>query len=336
MFLHRLGKVRAPEFPAGLVWLNGEKKSLKKLAGKPVLVDFWTYSCVNCLRTLPHVQQMYERYHDLGLEIIGVHTPEFAFEHDEENVKQAIADLGLSYPIVLDNNYDVWHLYANNSWPHCFLVGPDGVIIYDHVGEGNYAETEKAVQEALLAAGVTAPLPAINDDEIGDGGVCYRTTPELYLGYLRGKYGNAEDFLPDTPEAFTDHGITQEDRPYLHGHWQICGEYAMHAKELAVASEYLALKYRAFGVNLVIAPSDSPIAGGEFSSVVVELDGLPLPDDMLGEDVKRAKDGSSVVKAKEARMYNLVKASVYHQGTLRILTKDEGVKFYAFTFNGCN
>ncbi len=328
MFLHRLGKVRAPEFPAGLVWLNGNKMSLKKLAGKPVLVDFWTYSCVNCLRTVPHLQKLYERYHDLGLEIIGVHTPEFAFEHDEENVKRAIKEIGITYSVVLDNDYDIWHLYANNSWPHCFLIGPDGVIVYDHVGEGNYAETEKAVQEALIAAGVTASLPAVSDDENGEGGICYRTTPELYLGYLRGKYGNKEDFLPDAPEAFTDHGITLEDTPYLHGHWQVCGEYVMHAKELAVASEYLALKYSAFGVNLVLATDEDV-------SIAIELDGLPLPDDMLGSDVKRAKDGASVIKVKEARMYNLVKASVYHQGTLKILTKDEGIKFYAFTFDGC-
>lgn len=329
MFLHRLGKVRAPEFPAGLVWLNGVEMMLKKMKGKPVLVDFWTYSCINCLRTVPHLQRLYERYHELGLEIIGVHTPEFAFEHDEDNVKHAIHEIGITYPVVLDNDYDIWHLYANNSWPHCFLIGSDGVIVYDHVGEGNYAETEKAVQEALIVSGVTESLPAISDDVLSEGGVCYRTTPELYLGYLRGKYGNDEDFLPDVPEAFTCHGVTLEDTPYLHGHWQICGEYVMHAKELAVASEYLAVKYSAFGVNLVMAAEEDVV-------VTLELDGLPLADDMMGEDVNRTKTGAAVMKIREARMYNLVKASVYHQGTLKIFTKDIGLKFYALTFNGCS
>jgi thiol-disulfide isomerase/thioredoxin len=329
MFLHRLGKVRAPEFPNGLLWLNGKGVSLKKLAGKPVLVDFWTYSCVNCQRTLPYIQKLYERYQEMGLMVVGVHTPEFAFEREEANVQRAILEAGISYSVVLDNDYDIWHLYANNAWPHCFLIGHDGVIIYDHVGEGGYAETEKAVQMALIAAGVNKLMPEVLDDELDQGSVCYKTTPELYLGYLRGKYGNTEEYLPDAPEAFTCHGVVIPDLPYLHGHWLVSGEYVEHSKELAVASEYLAVEYSAFGVNIVAT-------AGEIATIVVELDGLPLPDDMLGSDMKRAKDGSTVMKVHEARMYNLVESSTYHQGTLKILTKNEGVRFYAFTFDGCN
>ncbi len=328
MFLHRLAKVRAPEFPTDLVWLNGEKQTLRKLKGKVVLVDFWSYSCVNCQRTLPHVQKLYERYAELGLMVIGVHTPEFEFEHKEENVRVAIKAAGISYPVVMDNEYDVWHLYANNAWPHCFLVGADGVIVYDHVGEGGYAATEKAVQEALIAAGVTTPLPMVPDDKETDEAACYRTTPELYLGYLRGKYGNSEEFLPDVAEAFTDHGVQKEDVPYLHGHWKICGEYVEHSKELAVASEYVAVKYSGFGVNVVLVAEEP-------AEVWLELDGLPLPADMRGEDVKVNKDETTSVKVDEARMYNLVQASVYHKGTLKMKVKASQVRFYALTFTGC-
>lgn len=327
MFFHRLAKVRAPEFPRGLTWLNGAPQQLRGLAGKPVLVDFWTYSCVNCQRTLPYLKHWYERYHDLGLTIIGVHSPEFTFEKDEGNVQRALKDAGIPYPVVLDNDYAVWRLYANRAWPHSYLISKDGVIVYDHVGEGGYAETEMAIQKALMETGVKK-LPGIAHDVAATGAACYRTTPETYLGYLRGHYGNEEEFLPEAEEAFTDRGEHEDDTPYLHGHFTIAGEYVEHTKALAVPSEYLTLKYSAFGVNLVMEASDK-------TKVVVELDGLPLSDDMCGPDVDRGRDGITTVSVGAARMYRLVKAATYHRGTLTLRMTSPGLRMYAFTFEGC-
>lgn len=327
MALHRLGKMHAPEFPEGLTWLNGRPLTMRKLAGRPVLIDFWTYSCVNCQRTMPHLQRWHERYASRGLTMIGVHTPEFAFEHDERNVEKAIARFGIPYPVVLDNEYAVWNLYANRWWPRTFLVDMHGAIVYDHVGEGGYAETEHAIQKALMECG-EKDLPDVPPDEAPGGAVCYQTTPELYLGYLRGVFGNAGQFLPDAEEAFTDIlGEHDDDTPYLHGHWRIANEYVEHVKNLAAATEYLALKYRAFGANIVLAAKKT-------CEVEIELDGQPLGEDMAGEDVV-IKGGRSFVVVKEARMYRLTRAQVYHRATLKLKVKNEGLRMYAFTFEGC-
>lgn len=319
--------MHAPEFPDGLVWLNGGSLMMRKLAGKPVLIDFWTYSCVNCQRTLPHLKRWHETYAKLGLTIIGVHTPEFAFEKEEKNVAKAIKRYDIPYPVVLDNDYAVWNLYANRWWPRKFLVDKDGVIVYDHVGEGGYAETEHAIQQALMDCGVKK-FPDVPPDSGVGGAVCYRTTPELYLGYLRGVFGNAGQFLPDAEEAFTDMASEHDDDvPYLHGHWRIANEYVEHVKTLSAATEYLLLKYSAFGANLVLGAEKA-------CEVDIELDGLPLGEDMMGDDVIM-KGGRSVVMVKEARMYRLTKAQVYHRATLKLKVKTAGLRMYAFTFEGC-
>ncbi len=328
MLLHRFTKIHAPEFPTGMEWLGGAPLTMQHLRGKPVLIDFWTFSCVNCLRTQPHLTSWHEKYAKLGLQIIGVHTPEFAFEKDVTNVKKAIAQLGVPYPVVLDNDYAIWNLYANRWWPRKFLIDKNGTIVYDHVGEGGYGETEMAIQKALMDAGVKK-LPRIDADTSGDGGVCYKTTAETYLGYLRGKIGNAEAFLPDAEEAFTDRGMHDDDAVYLHGHWRLAGEFVEHTRRVATASEYLLLTYSAFGVNLVMETAD-----GKAATIDVELDGLPIAPDMAGEDVTFVK-GRAIVTVKEARMYRLVKADVYHRGALKLSTGSSGLRMYAFTFDGC-
>lgn len=150
------GKIHAPELPNGLVWFNSAALSMHELRGKPVLIDFWTYSCVNCLRTIPHVQGWHEKYQKAGLTVIGVHSPEFDFEKDEKNVARAITEFGITYPVVLDPDFAIWNLYANKYWPHAFLVDHRGVVVYEHAGEGAIMETEHAIASALQAAGVKA------------------------------------------------------------------------------------------------------------------------------------------------------------------------------------
>lgn len=329
MFLHRLAKVHAPEFPDALAWVNGAPRTMRSMLGRPVLIDFWTYSCVNCLRTQPHLNAWYERYAKLGLEIIGVHTPEFDFEKRRENVEDAVMRLEIPYPVVLDNDYAVWNLYTNKWWPRKFLVNKDGNIVYDHVGEGGYAETEMEIQKALAEIGVKKFPRIAKEVEVSSDGVCYRTTPELYLGYLRGRIANAGDILPDAEEAFTDHGEREDDSVVLHGHWRVASEYVEHARRLATASEYLLLTYRAFGVNLVMGTVD-----GRPAEIDVELDGQPIPKDMAGADVVIV-NGRAKLRIRESRMYRIVKASMYHQGALKLATADAGVRMFAFTFEGC-
>lgn len=329
MFFHRIGKTRAPEFSKNLEWLNSKSLTLAKLRGKVVLVDFWTYSCVNCIRTAPHLNRFYETYKDQGLVIIGIHTPEFAFEKDSENVKDAMRDHGIEYPVVLDPEYELWKLYANKYWPHAFLINKDGYIVYDHAGEGGYAQTEFEIQKALAEVGAK-DLPAIGPDETIGGGLCYKTTPETYLGYLRGQIGNMGDILPDVEEAFTDGKEHKDDVPYLHGHFRVSGEYVEHTRKLSLPNEYLALKYSAFSANLVMATTD-----GKTATVFIELDGKPLPEDMAGEDVSYTKDGQAEIVVREPKMYRLVNAKMYHRGTLKLKTGGDNVRFFAFTFGGC-
>ena len=329
MLLHRLSRVRAPEFPPRLTWLNGEPLTLKSLRDKVVLIDFWTYSCVNCQRTQPQLNRWHKLYADKGLVIVGVHTPEFDFEKDEKNVAQAIKDFGITYPVVLDPDYKLWNLYANQYWPRKFLINKEGYIVYDHIGEGAYAQTEMAIQRSLKDGGVK-DLPPIPPDSAVAGSVCYRTTPELYLGFLRGRVGNGEHFLPDVEGVFSDVREHQDDVPYLYGHWKVAGEYVEHTRKLAIANEYLTLKYSAFSVNLVMATSD-----GKTATMEVELDGLPLPRDFAGDDVRVGRDGRAVVTIKEPRMYRLVNAKVYHRGTLKLKTPSGNLRVFAFTFGGC-
>ncbi|MFA5945801.1 MAG: redoxin domain-containing protein [Patescibacteria group bacterium] len=327
--LHRLTKVRAPEFPKGMTWLNSKSLKLADLKGKVVLIDFWTFSCVNCQRTLPHVTRWHRTYKDLGLVIIGVHSPEFAFEKDEDNVKIAVTEAGIEYPVVLDPDFAIWKLYANKYWPQKYLVNRSGYIVYDHAGEGDYAQTEMEIQKALSELG-PVDLPAIGPDDSVGGSVCYRTTPETYLGYLRGRIGNMAEILPDVEEAFTDKGEHHDDVPYLHGHFKVGAEYVEHSRALPSANEYLSLKYSAFSVNLVMGTSDSKTAVLE-----IELDGKPLPKDMAGADVRVMKDGRAEIIIKDARMYQLVSAKVYHRGTLKLKTGSGNLRMYAFTFGGC-
>lgn len=329
MFLHRIGKVNAPEFPPRLTWLGSDALRLKQLRGRPVLIDFWTYSCVNCLRTTPHLIEWYKKYHDLGLEIIGVHTPEFEFERQTENVERAVRELKIPYPVVLDNNYKIWNLYSNRWWPRKFLIDATGAIVYDHVGEGGYAATEEAIQKALMAIGVT-DLPAIKPSNIAGGGICYRTTPETYLGFMRGRYGNAAGMAPNVEHVYDDHEQHEEDLVYLHGHWRIKSESVCHTRELPLANEYLALRYSAFSVNCVMGSTNKKSA-----KVYIELDGQTLPEDMTDGDIKYDSQGRSYINVKHHRMYKLVDSDTYHTGTLKLKTAADNLELFAFTFGGC-
>ena len=284
---------RAPEFPKALPWLNSEPLDMAGLKGKVVLIDFWTYSCVNCLRTQPFIKKWHEEYASHGLVVVGVHTPEFVFEKSLENVKRAVEDLGIQYPVVLDADYKIWNLYANHWWPRKLLVSKQGKIIYDHVGEGGYRETEVEIQKALRT-GLATPLafPPVEEEHVHreSGGVCYRTTPELYLGHERGYIGNPKGFSRDVPVLFQDATSHKRHMPYLAGQWLITSEYLEHARETRKFEDYLLLPFGALQVNLVMRSKDpTPIP------LSLSLDGKPLAQDHKGTDVVLS-NGQSVTE----------------------------------------
>ncbi len=223
--------MKAPEFPNGLRWFNSPPLHLADLKKKVVLVDFWTYSCVNCIRTLPHVKEWYEKYAALGLAVVGVHTPEFEFEKELANVERAVKQFGISYPVVMDSDYELWSRWSVNAWPWKFLIGKDGQMVYNHAGEGGYRETEEAIQKALLEIKPKAKLPPLADLESGTGGVCYPTTPETYLGSLRGRPGRVWD---------------------AQGDWKMHSEFIEHMEHSESFKDCLALRFEASEVNIVM------------------------------------------------------------------------------------
>ena len=178
-----------------------------------MLVDFWDYTCVNCIRTLPYVQAWHERYRDKGLTVIGVHTPEFTFAQYESNVERGIREFGLTYPIVIDSNRDIWKSFANRYWPTKYLLDKDGYLRYGHFGEGGYGECEQTIQELLREidpdASACQPLMEPLREEDHSGAVCYRATGELYLGNQRGRIGNEGGFKED---QIADYAFTGETR----------------------------------------------------------------------------------------------------------------------------
>ncbi len=325
------GTVNVPDFKGATGWLNSPPLAMKDLRGRVVLVDFWEYTCVNCLRTLPYVKSWHDKYKDKGLVIVGVHTPEFEFGKSEANVREAAQQLGISYPIALDSDYAIWSAYANSYWPRKYLIDAQGKIRYDHAGEGGYEEFEGHIQELLKEADPRVSLPPV--DKVGDGipvgAVCYQTTSETYCGYERGTLANPEGYKPGQTVAYRDPGNHQDGKLYAQGRWYNDGESLRHLEALASPDAYLGLRYHAVEVNLVMKPEKSVPA-----KVHVSLDGQPVPGEYRGKDIRKDSSGMTFVEVIEPRMYNLINGKM---GTheLRLSTASDGVGLYAFTFGGC-
>lgn len=325
------GKVRAPEI--GRVWFNSSPLSFRQLRGRTVLVDFWDYTCVNCIRTLPYVQGWHERYRDEGLTVIGVHTPEFTFAQYESNVERGIREFCLTYPIVIDSNREIWTAFANRYWPTKYLLDKDSYLRYGHFGEGAYGETEQVIQELLREINPSISLPAIMEpvrEEDHSGSVCYRPTGELYLGNRRGRIGNAGGFKEDQIADYEFSGSLEENLFYASGRWASTAEY-FEAVENGPHS--LRLKYEASAVNLVMACPHAVSA-----EVVILLDGKPLTVSQATRDTKfrKAQNGEqeSVVIVDSARMYFLADNHEFglHELELRC---SPGIAAFAFTFTSC-
>lgn len=324
------GPVRAPEFPPNVTWLQGGPLRLADLRGKPVLIDFWDYTCLNCLRTLPYVKEWHRRYASFGLTVVGVHAPEFSFAREGGNVLRAVREQDVQYPVVLDNDYAVWQAYANRYWPAKYLVDGNGYLRYYHFGEGGYGETEQAIQFLLRESFPEILLPGVMEpvrEEDRPGAACYRVTPELYLGYQRGAVANAA-VQPDKAATYRDPGKHTDGFAYLDGDWLLAGEYLARPAG-AQGESRLTLPYMAKDVNLVIHP---PTYGGA-ATISVLQDGRPLAAEDAGADV--AAGSASVVTVDAPRMYRLVANREIDRHELTLVTTSDGTALYAFTFTSC-
>jgi cytochrome c biogenesis protein CcdA/thiol-disulfide isomerase/thioredoxin len=306
---------RAPDFTGTQRWFNtpGDAPlSLRQLRGRVVLVDFWTYTCINCIRTLPYVRAWDQRYRRRGLTIVGVHTPEFPFERDAGNVERAIGQNGLRYPVAQDNDYATWDAWSNQYWPAKYLIDARGRVRYAHFGEGDYEKTESAIR-ALLAEAGASRLGAAARARVETASP-ELATPETYLNYER-----ARNFDPPLRHGVGSYAGTADLPPVhfsLSGTWKITGESATAVRDAAINARVTARE-----VFLVLGTDD-----GRPRDVEVLLDGKPLPDALAGADVS---GGRLTVAAQ--RLYRLVTLPKVEDRTLTIRLAP-GVSAYAFTF----
>ena len=313
----------------GTQWLNAAPQSIAALQGKVVLVNFWTYSCINCLRTLPYVKAWAQKYAGRGLVVVGVHTPEFAFEKDPGNVRRALQDLQIAYPVVQDNDFRIWRGFDNHYWPALYFVDAQGRVRHHQFGEGGYAASERVIEELLREAGAPGtgdaqpvPAPNVAPDLHGPGLAADADTlrsPETYLGYEKGSSPRvAGKVVPDKPAHYTPAAL-QSNTWSLSGTWTLKPEFV----EGADAGGGLAMRFEARDANLVLgAGASGPVR------FRLTLDGQP-PGRHHGTDVDA--DGNGVVDA--TRLYQLVRQSgTVKARTVEIRFLDSGARGYAFTF----
>lgn len=305
----------APEIISGGEWFNpptpeaSEGQVLKSLRGKVVLIDFWTYSCINCIRTLPYLRDWWAKYEDDGLVIIGVHSPEFEFEKNSDNVEKAIKDFGLTYPIVQDNDFATWRAYNNHYWPAKYIIDKDGFVRYTHFGEGAYDETEKVIQDLLAETGKTTNQKIENSSYD-----IYSRTPELYLGYLRMEHLASPEYISrDTKATYTDLENIPQNSFVFDGEWTVMPEYSAPAK-----GAKLRLNFESKEVFLVMRPKNGS------GKMKVLIDGKA---EYFGEDVK---EGSVIVDSD--RLYKLIMLPTPGRHILELQFEDNNVEVYAFTF----
>ncbi|NGZ85694.1 cytochrome c biogenesis protein DipZ [Duganella aceris] len=315
-----------PPLDGAVQWLNSAPLTAQQLKGKVVLIDFWTYSCINCLRSLPYTKAWAEKYRDQGLVVIGVHAPEFAFERDIGNVRKATKDLGINFPVAIDNNFAIWRAFKNQYWPAHYLIDAKGQIRHHHFGEGDYAKSEQAIQQLLEEAGrkdVTNTVVSAEDaqgvQQQADMGQV--ASPETYLGYER-----AENFAsPEKQAANAARSYTAPAKPALN-QWGLAGNWLSQPDQITLNQGKGSIVYRfhARDVHLVLGPGKD----GKPVRFRVTIDGA-APGKDHGTDV--AADGSGVIDGQ--RLYQLVRqAGGVGDRTFSIEFLDPGVQAYAFTF----
>ena len=336
----------APGFRNVTSWINTEPFTLEDQRGKVVLIDFWTYTCINCIRTLPYIKSWHAKYADSGLVIVGVHAPEFEFEKDRQNVIDAMEEFGLEYAVFQDNDFGTWRNYNNRYWPAKYLIDKDGFIRYTHFGEGKYQETEDLIRVLLEDAGAdltgispeSAPEP-VRDSAANVADPSMLQTRELYAGFERNFGAIQSQAIPpyilhpeyyekvDAEVLYTDPGDHRNQFLYLHGLWRNEAERLVHARKTEGYEDYVALKFYGTSVNVVLGlESDEPY------TVRVTLDDQPLTAAQAGVDVMFGAEGDTYVLVEESRMYNLINLPEYGGSELKLSSESDEFSVFAFTF----
>ncbi len=314
----------APPLNQGGPWFNTDAPiDVDDLHGRVFMVDFWTYSCVKCIRTFPHLDGLYNTYKDLGFTIIGVHSPEFEFEKDADNVQSGIERYGIDYPVVMDNDFDIWRLYQGHGgyWPAHFLFDADGTIREYHRGEGDYYDTEQHVRQLLTEAGHVDLPPAyevVGDASAGGSG----RTPELFAGYkfrTTWAIGNEEGRQPGQEVTYSADGADRRDRIFLDGTWDNGAETMT-----AVTNGSIHLWFNAGASNVVL---EGPMG----ACVEVHLDGQPIPPELAGVDITYASGVPCIVLEEAPRSYDFY-AGPFEEHRVHFVVP-AGLGLYSFAFS---
>ncbi len=314
-----------PALAGAVAWLNSSPLTPAALRGKVVLIDFWTYSCINCLRELPYVKAWAQKYGPAGLVVIGVHTPEFAFERVVNNVEKATRDLGVSYPVAIDSDYKIWSAFNNQYWPALYFIDGTGTIRHHHFGEGEYDESERIIKQLLHEAGAAEVTPGLA--QVSAEGVqapasnLYQISPETYVGYARAAhFSSPQSVTRDQPARYTVPAALTADQWALGGSWVITTEGA----QLQQAHGRIVYRFNGRDLHLVLGP----MKDGQAVRFKVRLDGA-APEANKGADV--GADGAGVVT--EQRLYQLIRlAQPGAEHTVEVEFLDSGVEAFAFTF----
>jgi cytochrome c biogenesis protein CcdA/peroxiredoxin len=314
-----------PELNGAVAWLNSPPLSRDSLRGKVVLIDFWTYSCINCLRTLPYVEGWAAKYKDAGLVVIGVHTPEFAFEKDQANVETAVRDLKINYPVAIDSDHKIWQAFNNEYWPAHYFVDGKGRIRYHHFGEGEYDESEMVIQQLLKENGATSLSSGVIDiSAIGAQAAPDSQdvrSPETYIGYQRAEhFASIEPISQDARKAYTPRPRLSLNQWALSGMWTVGPESAVLEK----SPGKIVFRFHARDLHLVLGPTKD----GKPVRFTAKLDGAP-PGDDDGSDT----DASGTGTVQSHRLYQLIRQKgTVEDRTFEIEFLDPGVQAFAFTF----
>lgn len=315
-----------PSLSGAVGWLNSPPLTLEALRGRVVLVDFWTYSCINCLRTLPHVRAWAQRYAAQGLVVVGVHTPEFGFEKNLANIQRAMRDLKIDFPVAVDSNHAVWRSFQNRAWPAFYLVDAQGRIRHQQYGEGDFGDTETVIQALLRESGGDAarrPAPSVAADTRGIGmppDLANARSPETYVGHQQAeRFASPGGIVPERSHAYTP-GMPRLNEWSLSGDWTVRPEFA----ELDRAGGSIAYRFHARDLHLVLGRA----AGGPPVRFRLTIDGRPPGAD---HGVDTDADGNGVIDAE--RLYQLVRQSGrIGDRTLEIRFLEPGARAFAFTF----
>ncbi|MGK2255928.1 cytochrome c biogenesis protein DipZ [Brevundimonas aurantiaca] len=313
-----------PPLSGATTWINSPPLTREQLRGKVVVVDFWTYSCINCLRALPYVRAWAEKYKDQGLVVIGVHTPEFAFEKSEANVREAVARLGVAYPVAMDNDFAVWRAFKNQYWPAHYFIDGQGRIRHHHFGEGDYDGSERVIQQLLKEAGAAdvasdlVQVQAQGAEAAAD--MAQLASPETYIGYARAEnFRSPGGFARDAVKTYGPAALQLNDWS-LAGSWRVTREHAA----LTAPGGRLAFRFKARDLHLVMGPGQGD-AGVRFR---VRIDGA-APGSDAGSDI----DAQGLGRIDRQRLYQLIRqAGPVGERTFEIEFLDPGVQVFAFTF----